>query len=277
MKQKRSALQYYFDNLQVLVNAAVVGPVPESWEYLNIVPSFNRLYFILEGEGRIEIDGKIYYPVQNQLVIMPAGVPLSISKINENRYVKYWVHFHAFVGELELFQLINIPYVLTIQNIPAVKACLDELIQHHKSDSILAPLMQKTAMLQLLTLFFKEAGTEHIQLNPSPLTQLISTVTEYIEKHLHEPISVEDLAGLVHLHPNYFIQQFKTSLGLTPIQYVNKLRIERIKKLLITTGKTVSEIADELGVDLSYLSRLFKKHTGFTPTEYRIAITGSSS
>lgn len=274
MRQNWSSLQYYFDNLQVVVHLAVVGPVPDNWAYYNMIPSFNRLYFILEGEGRIDIEGKTYHPVQNQMVIMPSGVPLSISRINDNRYVKYWVHFHALVGELELFQLLSIPYVITVQDVTAVRTCLDELIKYNQSDHFLAPLKQKALMLQLLSMFFEQADIEKIQPKFSQMAQLINTVTEYIDQHLHETISVETLAGLVHLHPNYFIQQFKSSLGLTPIQYVNKLRIDRVKNLLLTTGMSVSEIADKLGLELSYLSRLFKKHTGFTPTEYRLTTTG---
>lgn len=271
MRQTQSPLQYYFENLQVQVNEALLGRVPEQWEYYNMIPLFNRLYFIVEGEGRIEIGGKEYFPVPGQMVIMPAGVPLSISNINENRYVKYWVHFHANVGELELFQLLQIPYVVTINDLPAATACLDELIASHRSKDNLSPLLQKSSMFKLLSLYFAQAGAEHVQLTTSPMTQMIGAVTRYIEKHLHETISVEALAGLIHLHPNYFIQQFKSALGLTPIQYVNKQRVDRVKMLLMTTEKTISEIADGMGLELYYLSRLFKKHTGFTPTEYRSA------
>lgn len=72
---------------------------------------------------------------------------------------------------------------------------------------------------------------------------------------------------------SYFHQEriFKRRFGVTPTQYVNAVRVERIKDLLLHSRMTVTEIADQLGYhDLGYFSRFFSKHTGKSPRKYRV-------
>jgi AraC-like DNA-binding protein len=62
---------------------------------------------------------------------------------------------------------------------------------------------------------------------------------------------------------------FKTLFGMPPIHYVNRMRMEAAKRLLLTTDRSVSSIAEEFGLQLYYFSRVFKKYSGFTPSEFR--------
>ena len=97
----------------------------------------------------------------------------------------------------------------------------------------------------------------------------MTAVLQYIEEHLAESLTLEQMAQIAHFHPNYFIRIFKQSTGLSPIQYVNRLRIEKAKHYLTFTPMSVSDIADKLGLEISYFSRMFKDHSGFSPSEYR--------
>ena len=68
----------------------------------------------------------------------------------------------------------------------------------------------------------------------------------------------------------YFRRLFKEELGMSPLQYLITLRIAHAKNLITYEKKSVSEVASESGFsDIYYFSRMFKKATGFTPTEYR--------
>ena len=68
----------------------------------------------------------------------------------------------------------------------------------------------------------------------------------------------------------YFRRLFKEELGMSPLQYLISLRIAHAKNLITYEKKSVSEVASESGFsDIYYFSRMFKKATGFTPTEYR--------
>jgi AraC family transcriptional regulator len=99
-------------------------------------------------------------------------------------------------------------------------------------------------------------------------------VTEYIEEHLAEHISLDALAGLANLSRYYFCRAFKQSLGVPPHRYHNSRRIERARTLLATRELSVTEIGFQVGFcDTSSFSAAFRKITGQTPTSYLRNVT----
>ena len=95
-------------------------------------------------------------------------------------------------------------------------------------------------------------------------------ILAYIETHLSEQITLNDLTSLVHLDKSYLITRFKRMWGIPPMQYINHLRIERSKVLLAMTDKSATEIALDVGFQsIHYFSRYFKEKEGLTPNEYR--------
>ncbi|MFC6649231.1 helix-turn-helix domain-containing protein [Paenibacillus rhizoplanae] len=101
------------------------------------------------------------------------------------------------------------------------------------------------------------------------VTQSINRAREYIRLHLEENLTLNSCAQAVHLSPSYFAGAFKKETGMTLIQYITKLRMERAKELLIA-GAQVQEISLMLGYeDRPYFSGLFKKYCGLTPTAFR--------
>ena len=100
----------------------------------------------------------------------------------------------------------------------------------------------------------------------------IHTVCDFIETHLCSQITLEKLAALVHLSPFHFARCFKATIGLAPHQYVLARRVERAKRLLVTSTLPVAEIAWAIGYEnLSHFRRIFALHTGVTPGVIRQA------
>lgn len=99
---------------------------------------------------------------------------------------------------------------------------------------------------------------------------VIFKTTAYIKEHLNEKLSLDQVAEQVYLSKSYFCRIIKDELGCTFTEYVNRLRIERSKTLLRTTGSSIAEIACAVGIDdQSYFTRIFKKQTGVAPGKYR--------
>ena len=83
-------------------------------------------------------------------------------------------------------------------------------------------------------------------------------------------LSLNQLADYVHLSPNYLSNLFKKEVGYRLSDYMNELRIEKAKYLLLNTRERSHEIASELGFsDPAYFCKVFKKSTGLSPAEYR--------
>jgi two-component system response regulator YesN len=83
---------------------------------------------------------------------------------------------------------------------------------------------------------------------------------EYIGKHYKEDLSLEKIAAIVSLSPNYFSHLFKKSRGESFTEYLNKLRMQEAKKILSTGLYKVYQVADMVGyLDYKYFSSVFKK------------------
>lgn len=100
--------------------------------------------------------------------------------------------------------------------------------------------------------------------------QTVSKARRYVEKHFDEPITLTKAAKVVNTSVRYFCKVFKNYTGITFVDYLTRLRVEKSKDLLLNPNRRISEAAFEVGFEsLTQFNRSFKKHTGMTPTEFR--------
>ena len=91
--------------------------------------------------------------------------------------------------------------------------------------------------------------------------KIIEKAKEYITKHSVEQLSLNKIAGYIHLNPNYFCSLFKKYEGIGCIDFLNHTRIENAKILLKDTNLKIYEIAYKTGFqNINYFNRLFKKY-----------------
>jgi len=99
---------------------------------------------------------------------------------------------------------------------------------------------------------------------------VVTEAKEFIRLNYKKDISLDELSRNLNLSPYYFSKLFKEEVGITFMDYLTNLRIERAKELLSGSTQTMKEICSEIGyADPNYFSRIFKKNMGMTPTEYR--------
>lgn len=92
----------------------------------------------------------------------------------------------------------------------------------------------------------------------------------WLEHHYTEDISLESAAESMGMSSFYFSRLFRTSFNKTFLEYLTAYRVERAEQLLASTDIPVREIAPRVGyADSNYFSKVFKRQTGQTPTEYR--------
>lgn len=95
-------------------------------------------------------------------------------------------------------------------------------------------------------------------------------VITYIAEHYKEKIYIETLADMITVSPDYFTKMFKDSIGRTPIDYINGIRINRAMQMLATTDTSVNDISDELGFsNANYFHKIFKQYMNTSPVAYR--------
>lgn len=92
----------------------------------------------------------------------------------------------------------------------------------------------------------------------------------YIHTHLRYGLTVEGLAAMEFLGVSRYREIFRSVTGVSPLEYVTRLRIERAKDLLSQNDSSVAEVAEAVGyTNRNYFQRLFRKYTGKTPGEFR--------
>ena len=95
-------------------------------------------------------------------------------------------------------------------------------------------------------------------------------IITYIANHYKEKIYIETLSDMITVSPDYFTKMFKDSIGKTPIDYINGLRINRAMQMLATTDTSVNDISDSLGFSNSnYFHKIFKQYMNTSPAAYR--------
>lgn len=103
----------------------------------------------------------------------------------------------------------------------------------------------------------------------SPIFSRIGEVKEYIDENFAERIAVEELCFLFNTNKTTLSSEFKRCFGKTIVDYVNTLRIEKTKELLLERKYTLTKIADMMNLSsVHYLTALFKKHENLSPTAF---------
>tara|TARA_R110002020_G_scaffold113688_3_gene261646 strand:- start:13643 stop:14623 length:981 start_codon:yes stop_codon:yes gene_type:complete len=100
--------------------------------------------------------------------------------------------------------------------------------------------------------------------------EMVQKAQAYLEDNLHEMISVERLSSMFSIGRRSFDRRFVKATGNTPLEYVQRVKIESAKKSLETSRKTINEVMYETGYsDAKAFREVFRKITGMSPTEYK--------
>ncbi|WP_422614993.1 bifunctional transcriptional activator/DNA repair enzyme AdaA [Cohnella caldifontis] len=103
-----------------------------------------------------------------------------------------------------------------------------------------------------------------------PDEEWVEQIVRYIDRHYAERLTLEELADRCHGSRFHLQRTFKRIKGVSPMEYVQQVRMDQASERLVTTGESVLEIAQAVGIGgAAYLTTLFKRKTGLTPGAYR--------
>jgi two-component system response regulator YesN len=106
----------------------------------------------------------------------------------------------------------------------------------------------------------------------------IGKALDYMRSHLHDNLTLAKVAEHIHMNPSYFSHLFKVNTGTTFIDHLTGLRIERAKQLLQRPELKNYMLCEEIGfASYPHFCTQFKKHTGYTPSEYKQQVLASGT
>jgi len=222
--------------------------------------------------------GKVVYWINGEKVIVNKGDIILIPKDT----LFYWkiipTVFHSkYVVSLKLFRHDEYPYLPILDTdkyIHSKVGCYDLI--HEKIKIIFSQwteekieyydIFSSALLIEILTYWNRELNRGKI--NPEKHRN-VESMKRYIQDHYRNKITKEVLADVIRKSPNYAATLFSSITGQTISGYVHSLRIKTAIYMLTESQLTVAEISEFLGYrEVSYFNRIFKQHTGKSPSEY---------
>jgi AraC-like DNA-binding protein/mannose-6-phosphate isomerase-like protein (cupin superfamily) len=258
------------------------------WNWENVSSPFARFYLVLEGEAKVYLKGKEYELRPGHIYLIPPFVFHRCECLG--RFVHYYFHvYEKPSARTRLLEEYNFPFELdaggmdsTIfsrllginpgrelsQSDPSTYDNPHTLMQtlfEEMDDSYYTHVETHGLLCQLLSRFLKYAVSK-IEFSDTRISKALG----YIRKNGDKVISIDELAEVCCLSNRHFMRLFKKELDDSPVEYINKRKMEKAQLLLITTDIPVKEIAHSLSFhNISYFHRLFKSTVGVTPGDYR--------
>jgi AraC-like DNA-binding protein len=114
------------------------------------------------------------------------------------------------------------------------------------------------------------ASADYVKTRFSTTSNRIKHIHEFLMKNYREEVNLQQIAEVAHMAPASACRFFKSSTGLTIFEYLNEIKVEFARQLLLNTDMSVVDISYDCGFNnLSHFNKQFKKFNGSTPTQFR--------
>lgn len=164
------------------------------------------------------------------------------------------------------------PLIRNARELPRVDALFQMLWQSEKDDTLSPSQAAKRRCGYLLALISELLLHMDIQVNNGEDSNSMRAIIRYCSEHFSENLSLSSLEEALHLNKYYISHLFSKKLGIPFNDYVNSLRISEACRLLLNTGKSITDISEAIGFNtLRTFNRAFTKQIGLSPSQYRKA------
>lgn len=247
------------------------------------VHDYYLIHTVLSGKGKFITHGKQYSCSTGDTFIIFPGELFSYEADEADPWRYVWFSYVG-TGAHSLTASIGASHqraVVSNSLSPAVRSyyyhihdCFQTASNHELSN------LEAEGWARLLLLEFGKANLRLSSIQPasdSVTDRLMKQAIQYLTLQFTQPISIEQMANSLGYHRGHLCKLFKQTTGLSPMQYLLKIRMERAENLL-ATSMTIEQVASSVGYnDALYFSRKFSSWNGQSPSEYRKALRGTRS
>ena len=231
-----------------------------------------QLLYIAAGKGEFYFKGSKEPTIvtKGNMILFRPGEPQVYYYYAVDKTEVYWVHFTGWKVEeyLERYELPhdeNVFYTGVSPDYPWIyNQMIRELQLQRVNYEDMISLYMHHIFITINRYIKERRETKNDTIND------IERAAHYFKDNYNKQISIEQYAAEHLMSVNWFIHSFKSVMKMSPMQYIISLRIAMAKGYLENSTKNIAEISNEVGYENAlYFSRLFRKYTGMTPTEYR--------
>ncbi len=259
-----------------------------NWNWKAVCSPFARIYYVKNGNAQTLINGQSYPLKSKHLYLIP---PFTLhDDLCDDYFSLFYIHFYEqALNKESLFDQFEMPIgveatgldlelIERLQQInpnrelgyfdPKIydnQPTFSSYIAANKKMTFYDTIETSGILYQLLSRFLRKSTIKSLNIDFR-----INGALKYVHENIDKDISVSFLAGLSCVSDDHFIRLFKKEMKTTPIKYIQSKKMEKAQLLLMTTNKSIRNIAIELSMDnISYFNKIFKHYLGKTPGKYR--------
>lgn len=246
------------------------------WFSMRHSHSIAELFYVRSGRGNFIVEDEIYPVQQDDLVIVNPNVEHTEVSVSSDplEYVVLGVEGMSFdFGDRsgsrnhEIINYRNQRDELLFY----FNAMLQETENKDENYEVVCQNLLEVVIISLM----RSSGHPFSVVATQRANKVCSRIKRYIDSNFAEDISLDSLAEKAHLSKYYLVHTFAKYYGMSPINYLNEVRLRASKELLETTDLSISQVAESTGFSSqSYFSQSFRRSCGLTPSDYRLQAKG---
>ena len=231
-----------------------------------------EIYFLYEGSRSFFIENALYSITAPAVLVVP---PFAMHKTEGGAFRR--VNIYVTESMLDDFQK-EVLTSLSLSFVPLTEEQAKQLL-HVLALSLDHPLSEehalevdkaKFAYFTLMLYHFAENRLPQSRESEGQASPLVTKAINYMNANYADPLTLDDLAERIYATKQTLNYHFKKDLGCTPMNYLLRLRLTKVKELLSTSNKSIEEIAENCGFSSgNYLTLIFKQKEGISPSSYR--------
>lgn len=252
------------------ITLAHLFSAPVGWEIQPRSLNQFQLQYVVSGGATYHIEGQDYATRPGDLLFHRPGERHFVRMTENTPYVCISIVFHFGHADFAADTLFGGRHYLGPHPVERIEKKLSLIVDRFRQPGPANQLLCQGLLLQLLA----ELSEAHPLRRPNAevpekTTAKLILVRNYIVHHYNRNVQIQELEAISGLSKNYLTNRFRNMFGMTPFEYMIRMRVEKAKELAIHTHLSVGEIAGRVGyADVHTFGKMFKRKTGVSLSQF---------
>jgi AraC-like DNA-binding protein len=252
------------------ITLAHIFNAPKGWEIKPRMLNQYQFQYVVEGAVTYEIEGRKILTRKGDLIYHSPNQLHSVKTLENEPYVCLSLVFHFGMSSFPIEQLLGEDrYLGNIENHP-IEHKLSLLISHYQQPGLPHQVICQGLLMEICGELAtrRSSSANSASVHEKTMAKLV-LIRNYIFENYSKDIKLQHLESISGLSKNYIIIKYRRAFGLTPFEYLTRVRIERARELVLQSDLSIGEIAQRVGyADVHTFGRMFKNKTGTSVSQF---------